>query len=283
MNSDIVCCIVLYRPTRDQIMEIVRVSKVLSRVAVFWNHYTEDDKGLANILSSRDTIEIYRNRENCGLSANYQKCLELVENEKYLILLDQDTAYSDEDLSEFIITSRNLFQMSPKVSAIAPNIECDYDPERSRKKFTSPTYVPWIINSGTLFRIEHLREIGGFDTNLFVDHVDLDVSYALTALGYKLLQLPEPILRQSLGRRAARLGFKTYLHSSWRLERQVRDRIYLYRKHNSAHMIIPYMVKASLKQMFFGDRIFARLHSIFRGFYFTRKELNTDNRKRPDD
>ena len=116
-----------------------------------------------------DRIVLIRNHSNKGIAhAQNQGIFEAIKrNVKYLFFFDQDSDVNKGYFSEMLSALTKLEKVD-KVSAIGPNLSDKYSSKEccTRKDF--------LISSGTLSDIDVFREVGLFNSGLFIDMVDID-------------------------------------------------------------------------------------------------------------
>ena len=91
----------------------------------------------------------------------------------------------------------------------------------------------FLIISGTLVSRVALIDSGGYDEQLFVDNVDVEWSYRVRSLGYKLMGTSEVFLLHRIGESLINLkplGTTLKLHSAQRTEIMTKSRFLSYRK-----------------------------------------------------
>ncbi|HTV83279.1 MAG TPA: glycosyltransferase [Acidobacteriaceae bacterium] len=131
-------------------------------------------------------FEYRHSGENLGVSGAYNRALELAEGLRcpWMLLLDQDTTMPRHFLSRMLELSLQLDGRS-EIAAIAPFL---VDGEKTispailqfyRVKLLRPPFEGvhpgrmFAANSGTLMRVEALRQIGGFDETFWLDCSDI--------------------------------------------------------------------------------------------------------------
>ncbi len=75
-----------------------------------------------------------------------------------------------------------------------------------------PQPVATLNGSGTFMRVALYEELGGFDPDLFIDHVDTEWSFRLRARGYTLWCVPGAVLTHRMGR-----GSLPFWFFGWRI------------------------------------------------------------------
>ena len=117
---------------------------------------------------------------NIGISRSINKVLysEICCGFEWLLFLDQDTAVDFEKLNSHIA---KMGQVTDE------NIAAYY--MRSRV-FGDREIGEFVTNSGTMFNIEYLRLMGGFNENYSVDGLDYDVCIKIWLHKFKIYNIP---------------------------------------------------------------------------------------------
>jgi rhamnosyltransferase len=97
-----------------------------------------------------------------------------------------------------------------------------------------PVEASFLISSGCFAKIEIFDKVGEMNEDLFIDYIDIEWSYRVRHLGYKLYAVPTAVMNHTVGdKRMSVFGRKISVHSPIR-------RYYLTR--NSFHMLrCPYV------------------------------------------
>ena len=123
---------------------------------------------------------------------------------KWLYILDQDSVPVAGCLEKLFQTAQDLLKHAPSVSAISPTVRCRAYPEIihyplkwngkqllpeiqvSRSSVSEAVQVDSPISSGTLYRVDALTAIGGFNESYFIDFVDHECHLRLRKAGFTL-------------------------------------------------------------------------------------------------
>ena len=145
------------------------------------------------------------NHANLGLSKAYNKAISKMENDSWVMLIDDDTNFSQEYL-------KNAFEAAMgKKSEVISGIVC------CQKGYMSPTkrimlrqgiksnFVTeqgyyeniYCINSGLMYKISLIQKIGGYDENLFLDMVDYWFMEKLIEINKNKMLIVQGKIRQS--------------------------------------------------------------------------------------
>ena len=181
MKNKVAAGIVLYNPNIERLIKnIESVCVQVDKIIIFDNGSNNRKKIIEVLKKYPNIVEIY-SASNKGiahaLNQIASKALEM--DYQWLLTLDQDTVVSKNLVSTYI-QHINLPQLG--------QLCCGYeDANLPGSKMGINTNVPKYkihkvkecITSGTLINLKALRNVGGFDEDLFIDGVDDEISYLL--------------------------------------------------------------------------------------------------------
>lgn len=185
------------------------------------------DNGSSNIENLAASITVYerckeliRLKDNEGLAKALNRGINwAVENNcDYVFLFDQDSSLCNLFVTRMISAYKNACQFSLKgIAAVGPRI---INPQtlqqmpfklfnrillRSNRSFAdceSYFIADFLITSGTLLVVKHLREIGDMKESYFIDNVDLEWSFRAKSIGFDLIGTDDAVLYHSIGERS---------------------------------------------------------------------------------
>lgn len=186
--EDIFLVVVLYK---TKLEDTKTINSLDASIASDCNLFVFDNSPikqyeLAHFKYKNFEVHYFHNANNPGLSTAYNsalnKCNKL--NKKWLLLLDQDTTFTKEYISE--IKSLDLNKLPPAVVAVMPNVVSMPDGRiiAPVKMFLGGICRPVTIenfvvtssitgiNSGTLLNAFYMNEIGGFSEKYTLDMLD---------------------------------------------------------------------------------------------------------------
>lgn len=138
-----------------------------------------------------DKVIYVNNGVNVGLPKAYNYAWRYAQDNGYthVLTMDQDSVFRDfHSFVEAVRTRR-------EIAVFAPNI-----PAPGSIQLTIPCQeVLHVINSGALIPIEVLSATDGYSEEFFMDMVDDEFCYHARALGYKIYQFRDYILKQQYG------------------------------------------------------------------------------------
>ena len=180
--------VVTYHPDIPTTIQNILSYTQHSELLIIWNNSSfniEDWKVFAN---SRQTI-ICGNGENIGLGAAYNKAITLAEEHDctHLMTMDQDSQFENFSHYKKQIETFN----DPRVGIFT----CPINNDISKAGYRSAT----VCQSGSIYTLKMLKEIGGFREDFFIGMVDAEMSLRALEKGYKIYQFTESNLIQHIG------------------------------------------------------------------------------------
>lgn len=260
--------ITLYNPQKTDLTILGQICPVVGLVLLYDNSEVPDE-AVRNLVNQYENIVYFSNKKNDGISYALNKMADAAIKTGWekIIFFDQDSVLSTADL---VLYMDNIISSDcADVAMFSPNIICDYvNREASYRQAQAIKECEWVITSGSCLNLSVYKQIGRFDQNLFIDLVDTDFCIRSRLKGYRLLQFSRPVMRHSLGDVGSFCGISYYRHSPLRVYYQVRNKIYLFRKHRQASFtrLIFSLFKVVFKIILLEERKFFRLKMIFRAF-----------------
>ena len=216
---------VTYNPSIEELSAQLHALP-LSSIKVIVDNASPEPVWLAisSLLFQIENIHLLRNEVNLGVAAALNKGVNFLENlpkqPDLLLLLDQDSKPQPGSVQVLISAFQSLVKSGHKVGAVGPSLQ---DPSTELTHgFHQHTRFRWLrvypptcsitpvtcanLNgSGTLIPIALFQQLGGLDEKLFIDHVDTEWSFRVTAHGYGLWGIPNAIFTHSMGEASQRI------------------------------------------------------------------------------
>lgn len=167
------------------------------------------------LTHSYDNIKLIKLASNVGIASAQNIGIEtaLTLNCTHILFLDHDSIPDTKMVSCLLEVEEQLLENGVKVGAIGPtcvdrrtNTASGF--VKKEKIFISRVYpdqntkfieTDFLISSGTLVRANVLNDIGSMNDGYFIDHVDTEWCFRVTAKGYKLYGSASALLNHSLG------------------------------------------------------------------------------------
>lgn len=230
-KPQILSVIVTYNPDLFRLQKLLSVIlPQVSFVLIYDNNSVEQNR----IIDSQknDGIQVHGFKDNHGLSYSYNAALKFAieNNYSHLLLLDQDSMPAD-NLVKILYKG---FSVDAQTAVVVPSLI----DENAGNEFTVKNEfenVKHLINSGSLFNVEYLRKVGGYDEKLFVDYADFEISYRLRRHNYYIKRSRDAKMLHVLGdgniKRILFINFYVTNHSVFRRFLISKNRILVYRKY----------------------------------------------------
>jgi len=221
----------------------------LEQVVIVDNHSQDDT--IVTVQNKFPSTHLISLDENLGATgaANIGFDFALEHGADYVLRQDSDTIVD----KNFIKPLIDVGESDPDIGIISPKIYY-YEPpdeiwyagvdsqpfifgttnehrhEKDRPENSQQREVDYIWAASMLIKSEVLRKTGGFDTDFFVYHEEINFCERVKKLGYKLIYVPNSYVWHKVGS-AANNAWTTY---NWN-----RSKMLLYRKHarNVMHLV----------------------------------------------
>jgi len=227
MNNDLklsrhtVAVIVAYNSDLELVRQILLSLKEQCPVVIIDNGSAQ---ALVNLLKNLVTgfcgAELLCLDENTGIAHAQNVAINHIINTyntvTYVLLLDHDSIPDRHMVRSLEDVFNNLVKQQINVAAVGPVL---YDPRDDKylnfhkarfgiwgkikpagiDRENSVVEVDGLNSSGTLLSIAALREVGGFDDNLFIDHVETDWCFRARHSGLRLFATTRAILTHHMG------------------------------------------------------------------------------------
>lgn len=247
--------VVLFNPDIKRLEENISAIKNQVESIVIIDNGSENKaevEHLADKLRQQNVkIKLEYNTKNEGIAKALNQILQFANANSYewFLTLDQDSICSERliEMYEPYIKD-NVGQLSCIITDRNVGV-IDRVDDFSNQKVTE---IPHCITSGCLNNTQAILTCGGYNNNLFIDGVDLEISYNLIKHGYKILciayngllhELGNGVIKDFVGKR-----FALAYHVPWRNYYTRRNMIYVARKYNHGFT----KTKMILKQVVYG-------------------------------
>lgn len=163
----------------------------------------------------------------------------------HVLLLDQDSALSNDMVKKLLRAESELLRTGQKVAAVGPLFIDEKTAKRSfaiRRAFLGvkrisidahshkPLQTDHLIASGALIRATVFHSIGVMRDDLFIDWVDIEWCMRAQYDGYTSYIIPDAVMKHSIGDGNVRILWKDInLHSDLRNYYMIRNATYLLR------------------------------------------------------
>ena len=224
--------IVLYNPNVDVLKKnIEAIINQVQRVILVDNH-SNNGLEIQNLIKNYDCYYVGLN-QNFGIAyALNIICEYAVESgAKWILTLDQDSECL-KNLIEMYLPYTNVGQITSLY------MDRNFPDELSGNKFQGVKEIEWCITSAALVNLSAWKDVKGFDNNLFIDVVDLDICLSMREKGYKIFEIGQVGFIHEIGQ-GKKIEFweakiKIWNHSPIRRYYNVRNNIIVAKKHGKS-------------------------------------------------
>lgn len=195
------------------------------------------DDSIAFVKANFPSIEIITNEINYGFAGGYNRILERVEAD-YYVLLNSDV----EVIPNWIKPVIDLMEADKQIAAAQPKIKSYHSKnqfeyagaaggfldiyafpfcrgrifnvyEEDQKQYEEQKEIFWASGAAFFIKSKYWKETGGLDADLFAHMEEIDLCWRLKNLGYKIMYCPDAeVYHVGGGTLQTENPFKTYLN-----------------------------------------------------------------------
>lgn len=185
--------VVWYNPSNDDINNIKSYINEIDKLYIIDN--TEGKKSNSKLINNKKIEYIYNN-ENIGIASalNLAAQKAIKEKYKYLLTMDQDSKFKNNDLKILVDTVEKTDMK--KIGIVSPWHKTKLKIEKPKEEIDYPLDV---MTSGNILNLEIYKKIDGFKDFLFIDGVDIEYCLNLKKHGYRIMRVNSVELEHDLG------------------------------------------------------------------------------------
>ena len=201
INIITVGVVVLYNPVIEEVINSINTYiESIDKLICIDNSIKNHKKYLKN-----EKIEYYSYGTNMGLSyALNDGCERAIEcNASIIITFDQDSYFDVgciEKLIQVVKCSSVFCVASPNIKRIIRNKDNSILVKQKPVFDAKDQNTSWVITSGCCFKSTLYKEVGGFDSKLFVGQIDQDFCYRVRRCGGKIIRHGNVFMEQEAGK-----------------------------------------------------------------------------------
>lgn len=247
----IVAGIVLYNPQIKRLAENIEAIKNQVSEVIMFDNGSSNIEEIEELVKKYDNVTLLKGKENKGIAyaLNQLANKALFDSKKWLLTLDQDSV-----VNKNIIKTYQKYMNLPHLGQLSCLYEDRNRKQKDLQEKEDATKIKYSITSGSLINLTVLKEIGGFDSDFFIDWVDMELCCALRSYGYETYQVNELGFIHELGHPTSFnfFGFKGYTsnYPAFRYYYKARNSIdvaYRYPKEEKVFIRVLAQVKALIK------------------------------------
>lgn len=176
------------------------------------------DGSVANLREQFPTVEVITLPENYGFAKGYNKALQQV-NADYYVLLNQDVAIDPgwiDPLVAALEADNSIAAAQPKLRAFYQKDHFEYAGaaggymdrfaytfcrgrlfdtlEKDEGQYDTPSEIFWASGAALFIRAPLYHQLGGLDGDFFAHMEEIDLCWRLKEAGYKIVYVPDSVV-----------------------------------------------------------------------------------------
>lgn len=197
MEDKILAGIILFDSDFERLKKCLEaLYRQVSKIVLYDNSIVAMDDEKIKTLFQSFGIEYIKSKKNEGMPGALNIIIEVAKKEGFdwVLTMNPDTIVPKDMIEKFkpYFTQKDIAIVCPQVI----DKRRKYMEERHNN---SIEYVDVCITSAACTRIDALTQVGGFDSWLFVDLLDNDLSKRLILTGWKILKVNDVVIDQEFG------------------------------------------------------------------------------------
>lgn len=214
--------VVWYNPTNKEKENINSYIKYVDKL------YIVDNSEKENAFENNKIIHYVFNGENLGIAKALNIGADLALKEKYdwLLTMDQDTSFKNDDVKKIFEYIKNNDMKN--IGIVSPWHDTKLHIQKPKEEIDYPIDV---MTSGNFLNLKIFKKIGGFKDEYFIDGVDIEYCLRLKKYNYKVMRLNKFSIKHNLGNISYKHFFKKELlclnHNYLRVYYRVRNYNYI--------------------------------------------------------
>ena len=197
-NERVEAIIVLYNPDLSRFYDCIEsVCNQVKRVIVVDNNSKNSNQVKVWLEENVPNATFISLINNFGIGFALNRAIDSLDSStKWVLTLDQDSIVPQKLVQTFRkhLSIQNLAVLCPRVI----DMRRYNKPEKKMMEYPV-SEVSHCIQSGSLFNVNILRNVGGFNEWLFIDYVDYEYCYRVIQAGYKIYRVNDLVLNQEFG------------------------------------------------------------------------------------
>lgn len=267
-------CVILYSASNEVVKNMKSYIKDIDCLYVI-NNDEKENKVIAEYCKSSDKIKYSNLKKNYGLAyaLNYSCYLAIEDGFDYILTMDQDSIFKEGSvtvLKDYVENSQEEFAI---VGSNAYAMYFDRNANMEKLSFVEiqkDTMYDWIMTSGSLMNLKAFSKTEGFDSDMFIAHVDIDIGIQFRKLGYRIIKLKDAVLYQHFGNSVPKKLLFWTVHPSFdspvRMYYLFRNQAYLKNKFpKEKNMIHIKLYKYAFKILLFENKKIQKLVMAIKG------------------
>lgn len=202
MSAALVSVVPTYKPP-EQLLDLVDVLSMSGPVIVSDDASPCTYDRLLTDVASRDGVTVLRHSNNAGIGRGLNDGLHFARTLQtpWLLTVDQDSTITMGYVTDLLDIATNAMQSGFDIGVLGAGTVLDESGPMTypSKVLSGLTVTEEVIQSGSLWSVDALTSVYGFDENLGNDAVDASACLALRERGYLVALAPELDFQHRIG------------------------------------------------------------------------------------
>lgn len=236
--------VILYHFGEEARANIQTYYDYVDRLYVFDN--TETSSQHKSYFDDMPKVQYMHDFQNAGIAKRLNMAAEMALHDGYtqMLTMDQDSRFTDETMQYYLACIAE-YKGADNVAMFGTLFSKSDRDVSTREAKPAEVGAKGLITSGSVLNLNLYKKIGGFDENLFIDHVDFDYCLRAHALGVNVICFENIYLHHVIGNEIHRASIKSlflvkkrkYLHSPLRCYYMYRNMLYMEQKHRKEKVL----------------------------------------------
>jgi rhamnosyltransferase len=187
--TSVLAVIPSFRPTENLAILVAAIVPAVSGVVVSDDASPCTYDGLLRDLAEQDGVEAIRHAANAGVARGLNEGLKAAHSSgaTWLLTIDQDSMIDSSYVTALVAEAESRQSSGERLGALGARVVADASGDMTYPLIESGDHATTyeVIQTGTLWSVTALSEIGGFDEHLGMDAVDAAACLALRRAGYR--------------------------------------------------------------------------------------------------
>ncbi|MDB6353565.1 glycosyltransferase [Trichococcus sp. K1Tr] len=276
--------VVLYNPDIDVEANINTYINEIDKLYIIDNSEHEQKAIIQNIINNEKSIYVNLDgNKGLGYALNVGCRMAVEDGFNYVLTMDQDSKFENNGVKtivDFIEKSHEHY------SIVCPNVKSVYSEYETNQEKVAYTLIGenlneirnWVMTSGSMMFLEDYMGVNGFDDEMFIAHLDIDLGIKLYLNNKKIIMLGNSVIIQRFGNSIPKKILWKTVHPSFaapvRTYYLFRNQKYLERKYGKGmkKIINVHLYKFIIKIMIFEDRKIEKMKMAIRGIIDAKKK-----------
>ena len=225
----IAATVILFYPDASCLHNILTYYIKVDKLYIYDNSANISNE-ISEWASNQSNVTYFHSGSNEGISKRLNQATSqaIEDGFEWLLTMDQDSYFEENEITKYL----KCVSEAKDTNNIA-QFGVDVDNNLQEADSKTGVNVEHLITSGSIVNLSLVKEIGGFNEDLFIDEVDWEYCFRAISKGYLVIKFPNVSLQHKLGEVSYFLSLKTFkrtprtLHNPLRLYYMVRNYFYL--------------------------------------------------------